>query len=59
MTRHSKNATAGPTYTYNEKQKDSKLSGYGTKDIRLNKDAIKVKQKLINFDQLITNLLKN
>ncbi len=43
MTRHSKNATAGPTYTYNEKQKDSKLSGYGTKDIRLSKDAIKVK----------------
>lgn len=41
MTRHSKNATAGPTYTYHEKTKDSKQSGYGTKDVRLSKDAIK------------------
>lgn len=41
MTRHSKNATAGPTYTYHEKNKDSKQSGYGTKDVRLSKDAIK------------------
>lgn len=41
MTRHSKNATAGPTYTYHEKSKDSKQSGYGTKDARLSKDAIK------------------
>lgn len=43
MTRHSKNATAGPTYTYHEKKKDSALSGYGTKDVRLSKDAIKVR----------------
>ena len=42
MTRHSKNATAGPTYTYHEKNKDSKQSGYGSKDVRLSKDAIKV-----------------
>ncbi|CAF0731196.1 unnamed protein product [Brachionus calyciflorus] len=41
MTRHSKNATAGPTYTYHEKSKDTKQSGYGTKDVRLSKDAIK------------------
>jgi nitric oxide synthase-interacting protein len=41
MTRHSKNATAGPTYTYHEKNKDSKQSGYGSQDVRLNKDAIK------------------
>jgi nitric oxide synthase-interacting protein len=43
MTRHSKNATAGPTYTANEKNKDSKQSGYGSKDVRLGKDSIKVK----------------
>ena len=42
MTRHSKNATAGPTYTYNEKRKDSKQSAYGSKEQRLNKDSIKV-----------------
>ena len=41
MTRHSKNATAGPVYTYHEKTKDCKQSGYGTKDVRLSKDAIK------------------
>lgn len=41
MTRHSKNATAGPTYTYNERNKDSKQSGYGSKDVRLSKDSIK------------------
>lgn len=44
MTRHSKNATAGPTYTYNEKHKDTKQSGYGSKSERLSKDAIKVKK---------------
>jgi nitric oxide synthase-interacting protein len=43
MTRHSKKATAGPTYTYHEKHKDSKTSGYGSQDVRLNKDAIKVR----------------
>ena len=43
MTRHSKNATAGPTYTANEKNKDSKQSGSGSKDVRLGKDSIKVK----------------
>lgn len=41
MTRHSKNATAGPTYTAHEKKKDSKQSGYGTQDVRLSKDSIK------------------
>lgn len=41
MTRHSKNATAGPSYTYHEKQKDSKSSGWGSQDVRLSKDAIK------------------
>ena len=44
MTRHSKNATAGATYTYHEKNKDSSQSGYGSKNIRLSKDAIKVKE---------------
>jgi nitric oxide synthase-interacting protein len=42
MTRHSKNATAGAKYTYAEKTKDSQQSGYGSKEQRLNKDAIKV-----------------
>lgn len=41
MTRHSKNATAGATYTAHEKKKDSKQSGYGTQDVRLSKDSIK------------------
>lgn len=41
MTRHSKNATNGATYTYNEKNKDSKQSGYGSKNVRLSKDSIK------------------
>ena len=49
MTRHSKNATAGPTYTYHEKNKDSHQSGYGTKDVRVSKDAIKVSVILIIF----------
>lgn len=48
MTRHSKNATAGPTYTYHEKNKDCKQSGYGTKEERLSKDAIKVVIQLKN-----------
>ena len=50
MTRHSKNATAGPTYTYHEKNKDSKQSGYGSKDVRLSKDAIKVN---ISFNHIL------
>ncbi|ELU09087.1 hypothetical protein CAPTEDRAFT_223572 [Capitella teleta] len=41
MTRHGKNCTAGTVYTYHERSKDSKSSGYGTKDVRLGKDSIK------------------
>ena len=56
MTRHSKNATAGPTYTYNEKNKDTKQSGYGSKTERLSKDAIKV-LAFILFDLVLKCIL--
>ena len=41
MTRHGKNCTAGAVYTYHEKQKDSKRSGWGSQKARLSKDSIK------------------
>jgi len=44
MTRHQRNATASSVYTYHERRKDQKQSGYGSLQERLSKDAIK------NFD---------
>jgi len=41
MTRHSKNCTANAVYSYHEKQKDAKVSGYGSLKMRMSKDAIK------------------
>ena len=41
MTRHGKNSTAGAVYTYHEKQKDTKQSGWGSQKARFNKDSIK------------------
>lgn len=41
MTRHARNNTAGACYTYHERQRDGKASGYGTQKARLNKDSIK------------------
>uniref|UniRef100_T1IZZ3 Nitric oxide synthase-interacting protein zinc-finger domain-containing protein n=1 Tax=Strigamia maritima TaxID=126957 RepID=T1IZZ3_STRMM len=41
MTRHAKNCTAGAVYTYHEKRKDTRASGYGTQAMRLGKDAVK------------------
>lgn len=41
MTRHSKNNTAGTVYTYHERQRDTKASGYGSKSARFGKDSIK------------------
>lgn len=41
MTRHGKNATASSVYSYHEKQKDTKSSGYGSEKIRLGKDSVK------------------
>nr|XP_048307042.1 nitric oxide synthase-interacting protein-like isoform X2 [Myodes glareolus] len=41
MTRHAKNCSAGAVYTYHEKKKDTEASGYGTQNIRLNRDAVK------------------
>lgn len=41
MTRHQRNATASSVYTYHERRKDQKASGYGTLKERLSKDAIK------------------
>ena len=42
MPRHARNSTAGTVYTYHEKKKDSKQCGYGTVEMRLAKDSIKV-----------------
>ena len=42
MTRHARNCTAGAVYTYHERQKDTKQSGYGTKNVRVGKDSVKV-----------------
>jgi nitric oxide synthase-interacting protein len=41
MTRHGKNNTASPCYTYHERQRDTRNSGYGTQRQRLNKDSVK------------------
>lgn len=41
MTRHARNCTAGAVYTYHEKKKDAKASGYGTNAQRLGKDSVK------------------
>lgn len=41
MTRHAKNATASSCYTYHERRKDAKTSGYGTLHERLGKDSMK------------------
>ena len=42
MTRHSRNCTAGTVYTYHERQKDQHQSGYGSKQVRIGKDSVKV-----------------
>lgn len=41
MTRHGKNNTASSVYTYHERQRDTKNSGYGTQKERLGKDSVK------------------
>lgn len=41
MTRHGKNNTASPCYTYHERQRDTSYSGYGTQRLRLGKDSVK------------------
>lgn len=41
MTRHARNCTAGAVYTYHEKKKDAKASGYGTSTQRIGKDSVK------------------
>ena len=41
MTRHSKNCTNSAVYSYHERQRDTKNSGYGLQRERLNKDAVK------------------
>lgn len=41
MTRHGKNATASSVYSYSERQKDAKQSGYGTLTERLGADCMK------------------
>lgn len=41
MTRHSKNCTASSVYSYHEKKKDAKASGYGSLNMRYGKDGVK------------------
>lgn len=41
MTRHSKNCTASSVYSYHEKKKDAKTSGYGSLKLRYGKDGVK------------------
>lgn len=41
MTRHARNCTAGAVYTYYEKKKDARSSGYGTESQRIGKDSVK------------------
>ncbi|CAD6199791.1 unnamed protein product [Caenorhabditis auriculariae] len=41
MTRHGKNCTAAAVYSYHERRRDAKVSGYGTIHARLGADAIK------------------
>ncbi|KAH9494763.1 hypothetical protein Btru_020517 [Bulinus truncatus] len=41
MTRHGRNCTAGTVYTYNERKKDTKDSGFGSQKVRFGKDAVK------------------
>lgn len=41
MTRHARNSTAGSVYTYHEKKRDQRESGFGSVKQRLSKDSIK------------------
>ena len=41
MTRHGKNVTASAVYTYHERKKDHRESGYGNDKMRLGKDSVK------------------
>lgn len=41
MTRHARNNTASAVYSYHERQRDTKSSGYGTQKARLAKDSVK------------------
>lgn len=41
MTKHGRNATNSAVYSYSERQKDAKESGYGTDRCRLGKDSLK------------------
>jgi len=41
MTRHGRNCTAGAVYTYHEKKRDARDSGFGTEQLRLGKDSFR------------------
>ena len=41
MTRHGKNCTNAAVYSYHERKKDAKASGYGSEKARFSKDSIK------------------
>lgn len=40
-TRHQRNNTANSVYTYHERKKDAKVSGWGSLEERLGKEAVK------------------
>lgn len=56
MTRHARNSTAGSVYTYHEKKKDQRESGFGTERQRLAKDSITSFGK-IHFNSFNSNKL--
>ena len=41
MTRHGRNATNAAVYSYAERQKDARQSGYGSDKARFSKDSVK------------------
>ena len=41
MTRHGRNATNAAVYSYSERQKDARQSGYGSDKARFSKDSVK------------------
>ncbi|MCL4142385.1 UNVERIFIED_CONTAM: hypothetical protein GTU68_036150 [Idotea baltica] len=41
MTRHSRNCTANSVYSYHEKKKDARASGFGSLKARFSKDSVK------------------
>ena len=56
MTRHGKNATNGAVYSYHERRKDAKASGFGSEKTRFSKDSIKGNIFFSLFHDIFDNL---